>query len=221
MDLEVFFADYFPFWEHLSPKEKQALCAGTRRATYKRGEPIHGGAECTGAIIVLHGALRTYMLSEEGKEVTLYRLYDKDVCMLSASCALAAITFEVSVEADEDTECLILDSGMLGRLVEDNVHVKNYALEITVGHFSEVMWIFEQILFMSFDKRLAIFLLDECAKCGSDTIRLTHEQIAKYMGSAREVVTRMLRYFSAEGIVESSRGGVTIKDKQKLRRYLA
>ena len=221
MELELFFADYFPFWDNLSPKEKRALFAGTRRATYRRGDPIHGGAECTGAIIVLHGALRTYMLSEEGKEVTLYRLYDKDICMLSASCALAAITFEVAVEADEDTECLILDSGMLGTLVTDNVHVKNYALEITVGHFSEVMWIFEQILFMSFDKRLAIFLLDECAKRQSDTIHLTHEQIAKYMGSAREVVTRMLRYFSAEGIVKSSRGDIKITDKQKLRRLLA
>ena len=71
---------------------------------------------------------------------------------------------------------------------------------------------------MSFDRRLAIFLLDESAKLGSDTIKLTHEQIAKYMCSAREVVTRMLKYFVSEGIVSSSRQeGIKILDKKRLR----
>ncbi len=78
------------------------------------------------------------------------------------------------------------------------------------------MWAMQQILFMSFDKRLAIFLIDELAKTGGDTVRLTHEQIAKYMGSAREVVTRMLKYFANEGIVTLSRGAVTVTDREKL-----
>ncbi len=76
----------------------------------------------------------------------------------------------------------------------------------------------QQILFMSMDKRLAIFLSDESARLGSDTIKLTHGQIALYMGSAREVVSRMLKYFSSEGIVEVSRGGIKILDKKRLRK---
>jgi CRP/FNR family transcriptional regulator len=76
----------------------------------------------------------------------------------------------------------------------------------------------QQILFMSLDKRLAIFLLDEISKRGGDTVRLTHEQIARYIGSAREVVTRMVKYFVSEGLVESSRGGIRIIDKSRLRR---
>ena len=76
----------------------------------------------------------------------------------------------------------------------------------------------QQILFMSMDKRLAIFLLDELAKTGSDTVKLTHEQIAKYIGSAREVVSRMLKYFSSEGLITSSRSeGIKIVDKKRLR----
>ena len=75
----------------------------------------------------------------------------------------------------------------------------------------------QQILFMSMDKRLAVFLLDETAKNGTDTVKLTHEQIAKYMGSAREVVSRMLKYFAAEGIVSVSRGGIRLIDKRRLR----
>jgi len=79
------------------------------------------------------------------------------------------------------------------------------------------MWVMQQILFMSTDKRLAVFLTDEAARTGSSTIGLTHEQIAKYIGSAREVVSRMLKYFSTEGIVEVSRKGIKITDKEKLR----
>ena len=91
-------------------------------------------------------------------------------------------------------------------------------LDSVIGRFSEVMWVMQQILFMSFDRRLAIFLLDESSKLGSDTIKLTHEQIAKYMGSAREVVSRMMKYFVTEGIVESSRqNGIKIIDKKRLR----
>ena len=80
------------------------------------------------------------------------------------------------------------------------------------------MWVMQQILFMSMDKRLAIFLHDESTRLGTDNLTLTHEQIAKYMGSAREVVSRMLKYFSAEGIVQVSRGGIKIIDRQKLKR---
>ena len=75
----------------------------------------------------------------------------------------------------------------------------------------------QQILFMSFDRRLAVFLIDELSRSTTDSIQLTQDQIAKYMGSAREVVSRMLKYFSAEGIVEVHRGGIKILDKSKLR----
>ena len=79
------------------------------------------------------------------------------------------------------------------------------------------MWVMQQILFMSMDKRLAIFLSDESARTGSDIIELTHGQIARYMGTARESVSRMLKYFANEGIVEVSRGGVRILDRKHLR----
>ena len=78
------------------------------------------------------------------------------------------------------------------------------------------MWIVEQVLFMSFDKRLAIFLLDQAGIEGSDTLRITHEEIANHLGSAREVVGRMLKYFAAEGIVKPFRGGIKIIDRKKL-----
>ena len=100
---------------------------------------------------------------------------------------------------------------------ERNPCIKIFALETAVGRFSDVMWVMQQILFMSMDRRLAIFLTDESARTGADTIALTHGQIARYMGSAREVVSRMLKYFANEGLVEVSRKGVKIVDKKRLR----
>ncbi len=213
--------DYFPFWDKISEDEKKLLCENTRYVKYKAGETIHsGGSECKGGVFVKSGCLRAYMLSDEGKEITLYRLYSGDICMLAASCVLHAITFDVCIDAEEDSELFMINPRTFAQLCENNVYVENFALNIAVTRFSDVMWAMQQILFMSFDRRLAIFLNDEIAKTGDDTIHLTHEQVAKYMGSAREVVSRMLKYFSTEGIVELSRGGIKVIDKKKLRELM-
>lgn len=105
--------------------------------------------------------------------------------------------------------------------MEDNIHAELFALRLAAEKFSEVMWAMEQILFLNFDARLAIFLLDETAKTGENTLQLTHEQIARYIGSAREVVTRMLHYFVDEGAVALTRGRVTVLDKKYLQAIAA
>ncbi len=158
------------------------------------------------------------MMSEEGRDITLYRLHKGDICMLSASCVLDAITFDVFVDAQEDSECYVIGGPAFAAVSERNPQIKIFALETAVGRFSDVMWVMQQILFMSMGRRLAIFLLDESARNGTDVIALTHGQIARYMGSAREVVSRMLKYFVNEGIVEVSRKGVKILDKKHLRK---
>lgn len=212
------FSKAFPFWNGLSQTDREFLIAHSSAVNYEKGTIIHDGNECTGVIMVRTGCLRLYILSENGKDITLYRLNSGDICMLSASCVIQSITFDVTVEAEADSECFIISGSAFASLSERNPYVKIFALETAVGRFSDVMWVMQQILFMSFDRRLAIFLLDETAKTGDDNVKLTHEQIAKYMGSAREVVSRMLKYFSSEGIVEVSRGGVKLIDKKRLRR---
>ena len=137
--------------------------------------------------------------------------------MLSASCVLQTITFDVFIDAEEDSSCFVISGPAFAAVSERNPDIKIFSLQAAVSRFSDVMWVMQQILFMSMDKRLAIFLSDESARLGSDTITLTHEQIARYMGSAREVVSRMLKYFSNEGIVKVSRGGIEILDKKRLR----
>ena len=160
------------------------------------------------------------MLSEEGRDVTLYRLFSGDICILSASCVLDAITFDVFIDAEEDTDVLLISSAAFHQIAEENIYVKCFGYELATTRFSDVMWAMQQILFMGVDKRLAIFLWDETAKTGSNSIKMTHEQIARYMGSAREVVSRMLKYFAGEGIVALSRGEIRVMDKEQLSKLI-
>lgn len=217
-ELSELFASAFPFWDGLSQYDRDTFLNSSQTLTFAAGRNIHDGGECTGVILVKSGVLRLYLLSDEGKEVTLYRLFPGDTCILSASCVLHTITFDVFIDAEEDSECVVVGGCAYEGVWQRSDAVKIYTYETALSRFSDVMWVMQQILFMSMDKRLAIFLLDEASKNGSDTIKLTHEQIAKYMGSAREVVSRMLKYFASEGLISQSRSeGIKILDKKRLR----
>ncbi len=206
------------FWDKLTDTQKTLLINNITPVHYDKGTRIHSGEnDCIGVILIKKGELRIYILSDEGKEITLYRLHDGEICVLSASCILDNITFDVHVDAEVDSEVLLIDSALYQQLCRQNIFAENFTDKLVIDSFSDVMWAMEQILFMSFDKRLAIFLFDEINRNQSDTVELTHEQIAKYIGSAREVVSRMLKYFAQEGIVELSRKGVRVIDKKKLK----
>jgi CRP/FNR family transcriptional regulator len=219
-----FVSGILSFWPKLSTTEHAQLLNGINTMHYAQGQSIHRGeTDCIGVLLIKSGSLRTYLLSEDGREVTLFRLKKGDVCILSASCILKNITFEVHIDAEADSDVLIINSAILANLAEQNIYVENFINQETVSRFSDVMWAMEQILFMSFDKRLAVFLLDELSQqpeAKTSTIQMTHEQIAKYVGSAREVVSRMLKYFANEGYVELSRGGVKVINQQGLRNLL-
>lgn len=209
------------FWDKLSELEINLLENNIANVSYNKGFNLHStDSECLGVLLIKNGGLRVYILSEDGREITLYRLSPGDVCVLSASCIINSITFDVHIDAESDTDAYLINIGTFSKLSNQNVYVENFAYKNINERFSDVMWAMEQILFMSFDKRLAIFLLDEITKTNSNELHLTQEQIAKYIGSAREVVSRMLKVFQSEGILEQSRGFIHIIDKEKLRELI-
>ena len=217
MSLHAFYEQYFPFWNKLSEADKKLLCENTIEEHFDKEQPVHDNMGCSGLFIVRSGRLRLYMLSEDGKEITLYRLMPGDICMLSASCVLNSITFDVYVDAEVPSDCYRIGSAAFGDISSRYLEVKNYALETAVERFSDVMWIMQQVVFMSMDKRLAIFLLEEAQASGTDTVTLTHEMIARHLGTAREVITRMLKHLASDGLIEVTRKGIVIKDKKKLQ----
>ena len=211
------FQDYFPIWSKLSTIQQNRLSEALITKTTAKGTMIHnGGTDCTGLLLVKSGQLRAYILSDEGREITIYRLFDRDMCLFSASCIMRSIQFDVTIEAEKDTELWMIPSEIYQNLMSESAPVANYTNELMAARFSDVMWLIEQIMWKSLDKRVAAFLLEEASIEGTDKLKITHEYIANHLGSHREVITRMLRYFQNEGMVKLSRGVVEITDPAKL-----
>ena len=212
-------ADYFPIWDKLSEARQQHLLQVSHPMNVKAGTVIHNGQmDCLGLLLIRSGQLRVYTLSGEGREVTLYRLFEMDICLFSASCVMPSVQFEVVIEAEKDTQLWVIPSCLFKDLMQESAPVANYANQLISSRFSEVMWLMEQIMWKSFDKRLAAFLLEESVLEDTASLKITHEKIANHMGTAREVVTRMLRYFQNEGLVKLTRGTVELTDRKKLEK---
>lgn len=212
------FEHFFPVWDQLTAAQKNRIRDGLIKRQIKKGTMIHNGSmDCTGLLLVKHGQLRAYILSDEGREITLYRLFDRDMCLFSASCIMRSIQFDVAIEAEKDTGLWIIPAEIYKNIMEESASVANYTNELMASRFSDVMWLMEQIMWKSFDKRLAAFLLEESALEGDSTLKLTHEIIANHLGTAREVVTRMLRYFQSEGMVKLAQGTVEICEERRLQ----
>lgn len=211
------FQDYFPVWDKLNTSHQDRLLGSLMTRNVKKGDVIHDGSTyCTGLLLVRSGQLRAYILSDEGREITIYRLFDRDMCLFSASCITHSIQFDVTIEAEKDTTLWIIPADTYKSIMEESAPVANYTNELMASRFSDVMWLMEQVMWKSLDKRVAAFLLEEAAIEGTDALKITHETIANHLGTHREVVTRMLRYFQNEGMVKLSRGMVTILDQDKL-----
>lgn len=211
-------SDFFPFWEELTPYQQELLISSAVKRTVKKGTVIHNGSsDCLGLLLVSSGQLRAYILSQEGREITIYRLFDRDTCMFSASCMLRNLQFDITIEAEKDSELWIIPPDIFKKLMDESLPVSNFVNQVIVGRFSEVMWLMEQVLWKSFDKRLAAFLMEESNIEESDIIKITHEKIANHLGTAREVVTRMLRYFQNEQLIRLSRGTIEIIDHKRIQ----
>lgn len=207
-----------PFWEKLNEEQREKLRTNTSEHIVEKGQILyHGKCDCMGVSFVRKGGLRVFLLSEDGREVTLYRLREGESCMLSASCVLESITFSVFIQAEEKTQFCRIQSKAFESVMEENIYLEAFCYKEIAKRFSDVMWTMQQILFMGIDKRLALFLLEQIRREGSMEIRMTQEQIAGYLGTAREVVSRMIKYFSEEGMVETFRGGVRILDIERLK----
>ena len=210
-------SEYLPFWSKLTPQQQEQIRDVAQLHTVKKGTRIHDSSEeCLGLVILHTGQLRAYILSEDGREITIGRLFDYDVSLLSASCVMPDMQFNIMIEAEKDSEFWSIPACLFKNLIEESLAVSNFCNNLMSSHFSDLMWLMEQIMWKSFDKRLAAFLLEESTLDGTNSLKITHEKIANHLGTAREVVTRMLRYFQGEGLVKLTRGTVELTDPKRM-----
>ncbi len=214
---ESFMNDTLKFWKDLTAPQRNMLKDAVMIKEFTAGESMHGSSEhCSGLFLIRSGQVRAYIISETGKEITLYRLFERDVCIFSASCIMKNITFDIYVEVEKDTTAYLIPTSVFRKLSEESLPVQIFTNNLMASRFSDVMWIMEQALFTSFDKRLASFLQEQMIIEGNNILVITHEKVAAHLGTAREVVTRMLKYFQNDGIVALSRGTIEILDEEKL-----
>jgi len=208
-----------PYWAHLTEKEQKAVRESAAVRHFETGEILYGPCvNCIGMIHVLTGDVRAYILSDEGREITLFHVEEGDNCILSASCVLAHIDFESYMTASAPSDILIVPVSLFGDLCEENVYVRCFAYELAAKRFSTVMGVIQQMLFSRLDQRLASFLLREYRETGKAEIRMTQEQIAQRINSARETVARVLKRFAEDGLVENRRGVIRLIDPKSLEK---
>jgi len=208
----------FPFRDRMSAEEQDYAARSCVREHYEKGSLIQRTDEsCKGILAVLRGSLRVYIVSDEGREVTLYRIPAGESCILAASCLMESIDFDVLIEAAEESEILVLPAPALRQIMERNGAVELYLYKEAASRFSDVMWGLQQLLFRRLDQRVGRFLWDEISRTGAEELRVTHDEIARDIGSAREVVTKVLKSLAADGILALSRGKITVTDREKLK----
>ena len=218
---EKFLYDTLSFWKELTDSQRDTLKQTIVKKNFITGEAMHSGSEnCSGLFLIHSGQVRAYIVSEGGKEITLYRLFERDVCIFSASCMMKNISFDVFVEVEKDTQAFLIPTSVFRKLSQESLPIQVFTNNLMASRFSDVMWIMEQALFTSLDKRIANFLLEQLVIGESNRIEITHEKIANHLGTAREVVTRMLKYFQNEGIVVLNRGTIDILDEKKLNKMI-
>ena len=213
------FSQYFPIWSKLTANQQERLRGVIDLQYIKKGTVVHDGSpQCKGMVLVKSGQLRAYLLNDEGREVTICRFFERDICLFSASCVMPNMMVDVLIEAEKDTDMWVIPACLYQNLMEESLPLASYSRDLITNHFSEVMWLMEQVMWRSFDKRLAAFLVEESRIEESTCLKLTHEKIAAHMGTAREVVTRMLRWFQSDGMVKLTRGTVELTDVKALEK---
>lgn len=213
-NITVDFAPIFPLWEQLTQEQKERINRGWRIELFDKGRHVYDTTEgCKGVLLVRKGSLRIYMVSEEGREVTLYRLFPGEVCVLSAACLMEEIDFDILIEAPEESEVVTIPAADLQPIMHENSLMENYLYKKTAERFTNVMWTIQQILFKKIDQRIARYLWDVASREKSMIISVTHDEIARDIGSAREVVTKTMKHMAGDGLIKSGHGKVEILDK--------
>ncbi len=213
-----FIEEYIPFYGKLHLGEQELLMSSITWQVINKGEKISKQTDkCSGLVLVKQGRIRAYIMSEDGREITLFRLSEKDICLLSAFCLFDNLDFTVHFAVEKESIIYKIPATVFEEISAYNIYVKEYMLETMASRFAGAMWVMEQVVFGSLSKRVSSFILEQAEFEDSLTLTITHEEIAKNIGSAREVVSRMLKHMESEQIINMARGTIFVNNIEKLK----
>jgi CRP/FNR family transcriptional regulator len=207
---------YFPFLQMADRQVKEEFLKYASAQTVPAGQTIcWEGDVCTHLAIVLSGVVRVYKIGESGREITLYRIEENDSCILTASCILSDIRFPALAVVEEEVRAVLLPAQVLRRWTGQYEVWRGYIFGLMSRRMADVISTVEEIAFQRVDVRVAEFLLKQVAG-GRQKIAITHQEIAFELGTAREVVSRILKDFERDGLISLSRGAITINEPRTL-----
>ena len=215
LDLSV-----YPFVRELSPHGAQLLHEMARPVRFEPRQPVQAEGEPVSRLLLLtSGQLRVYKSSPAGRELTLFRVRPGQCCLISLASLLSGTPYPATVQASASTSALELPGATFRALHEAEPVVRRLVSESTASQLTELMALVAEVAFRRMDARLARHLLEE-ARAGH-TVSATHDALAAHLGTAREVVSRLLENFGDDGLIETSRGKVELLDRAALERLVA
>lgn len=218
INIESYLSDNLPFFKSLSKEEKSMICNASHIQEYKLGELIYSkDKSCTGIVLVIKGQLRSFMSSLSGREITLFKLFQNDMCILSSSCVYQNLSYDINLQANENSSLIIIDGNVFKEISNKNLIVQKFMTELTQSKLSEVLWVLEQVVFFNLEHRISDYLINQYYLKNSLKIYITHEAIANDLGSSREVISRMLKRFERDNLIDMGRGYIKIIDIEKLK----
>lgn len=212
-------AQILPFWNELTPAQRTALQDAAQTQHCAAQTRLNAKESCMGLVGISTGRVRVFTTSRQGREMTLFRLLSYDLCLFSAACLFRSASFEIMLEAQEDTEFVLIPAAVYDRVRRENIAASNYTSELLAQRVSDLLMIMEQWMNQSLAQRIGLFLLEEAQLCDSEELALTHEEIARHVCTAREVVSRQMKLLAAQGLLHVGRGKITLTDSAAMRRF--
>jgi len=204
----------FPFFQDLSDTFKQQLIRQSEYACLPAGASyFEEGHSCSQIALVGDGDIRVFKRSESGREITLYHVEKGETCILTASCVLAQSAYPATAVVDRDAHAVVFPAGVFRDWVARNETIRQFVFSSLAIRMEGVLSLIEELTFRKLDERLAEFLKEKLKTSDQDRrIIMTHEEIAVELGSAREVISRLLKDFERRGLIIQNRGEITVLD---------
>ena len=210
-------------WQDLFPtlasgdRQTRSVLDDTRLVTMPADQPVfHAGSPCENYVLLLEGSVRVQVIGENGREAVLYRVLPGQSCVLTTCCILSGDDYPAEGFTEFPVRALVVTKPAFDRALESAPAFRRFVFVNLGGRIADVIARMEEVAFRPVERRLAAFLLSRADRTG--TIRVTHQEIAVELGTAREVVSRHLKRLESSGLVELGRSTVQVRKPVELRR---